>query len=74
MKTKTVDVELERCELTRPLSPRSSTLLEATLAATSLTDPNLWPNCLRWSCIMGNVGGISDDASGSAALFFFCFF
>ncbi len=34
----------------------SSSLLQATLATTSITQPNLTPDCQRERCIVGNVG------------------
>lgn len=50
--------ELERSELIRPLWPFTHFCLR--LADTSITDPNLRPNCHRLRCIMGNVGESSN--------------
>lgn len=49
-------VELES-DLTRTLwpAPHLCLRLRATLAATNITHPNLWPNSQRSCCVVGNV-------------------
>ena len=66
-------VELESSETTAPLELAARLCLglwlNATLAATSVTHPNLPPNCWWWICIAiwatKKTGGIKKTLSGS---------